>query len=143
MAKIPDKLALLLAEFATLTEETRFDLLIEYADRFVPVPRKIASQPYPELNKVPGCESEVYLWGVKLEDGTIKYHFAVENPQGISAKALAVILDETLSGAKIDEISAIESDFVYRLFGKSLSMGKGQGLMGMVNMCKYLSGFAS
>jgi len=67
-----------------------------------------------------------------LPDHTLKFHFAVENPQGISAKAMSVILDETASGAPLEEVAAIPCDIVYQFFGKDISMGKGQGLMGLV-----------
>lgn len=72
-------------------------------------------------------------------DSGVKFHFAVENPQGISAKAMAVILDETLSGEDPDTIATVPADIVYQIFGKELSMGKGQGLMGMIELAKVLA----
>jgi hypothetical protein len=65
-------------------------------------------------------------------------HFAVE-PAGISAKSLAVILGETLSGAPIEEVAEVPGDIVYRLFGRELSMGKSMGLMGMISMVTKLA----
>ena len=59
--------------------------------------------------------------------------------QGISAKAMAVILDETISGETPDVIAGVPTDLVYKVFGKELSMGKGQGLMGMIELCKILA----
>jgi hypothetical protein len=38
------------------------------------------------------------VWALKKPDDTLKLYFAVENPSGVSAKALAAILDKTLSG---------------------------------------------
>ena len=118
--------------------ELRFDLLIEFADRFVEVPSTIATRPFAEENKAPACESEAYVWALKNTDSTVKLYFAVENPQGISAKALAVILDETLSGRTAEEVKKINESIVYDIFGKSISMGKGQGLMGMIRLAKFL-----
>jgi cysteine desulfuration protein SufE len=83
---------------------------------------------------VPGCESEAYVWSEPQPTGTLAYHFAVENPQGISAMALAEMLRDTLSGAPLDEVAAVPADIVYRIFGRELSMGKSLGLMGVVNM---------
>jgi cysteine desulfuration protein SufE len=60
----------------------------------------------------------------------------VENPQGISAMALAEILRGSLSGAPLEEVAAVPADVVYRIFGRELSMGKSMGLMGMVNMVR-------
>jgi cysteine desulfuration protein SufE len=120
-------------------QDLRFDLLIEYADKFTDVPSEVATRPFNEANRTPACESEAYCFVTKNSDNTIKLHFAVENPQGISAKALAVILDENLSGKTSDEIQTVKEDIVYDIFGRTISMGKGQGLMGMVQLVKFLS----
>ena len=39
-------------------KELRFELLIEYAERFKEVPSHIASRPFDPRNKVPACESD-------------------------------------------------------------------------------------
>lgn len=134
-----EKLDQILADFKSLPDrDLKSELLLEYAERFVPVPERIAIRPFAEGNRVPACESEAYIWCEALSDG-LKFHFAVENPQGISAKALAAILDETLSGASASEVLQIKEEIIYELFGRGLSMGKGQGLMGMVRMIKALA----
>ena len=131
----PPKLAELVDTLALLGDRNdRIDYLISVADRFREVPERVARRPFPEQHKVPACESEAYLWAEKRDDGTLKLHFAVENPQGISAMAMAVILDETLSGAPPEEVAAVPGDVVYEIFGRELSMGKSMGLMGMVSM---------
>jgi len=133
--KIPDKLSDLLATLELVPDRNdRIDLLIDVAERFRPVPESVATPPYGDEHKVPACESEAYIWAERRDDGTLKFHFAVENPQGISAKAMAVILDDTLSGAPPEEVAAVDGDVVYKIFGNELSMGKSMGLMGMVSM---------
>jgi cysteine desulfuration protein SufE len=107
--------------------------------RFRPVPERIAARPFSEDHRVPACDSEAFVWAEDLEDGTLRFHFAVENPQGISAMALAVILDETLSGQLPSRVAAVSPDIVYRIFGQELSMGKSLGLMGMVSMVHALA----
>lgn len=119
--------------------ETRMELLVEYASRFKEVPPEVATRPFGDAHLVRGCESKAYVWATPLGDGTFKYHFAVENPQGLSAKALAVILDETLSGEPAENIAKVDPDMVYEIFGRGITMGRGQGLMGMVLMVKSLS----
>lgn len=119
--------------------EMRFQMLIEFADRFQSVPDEVATRPFPEKNKVLGCESEAYIWVKQQPNNTLKFYFAVENPQGISAKALAVILDESLSGLSAQEVAQIREDMVYRIFGKELSMGKGVGLKNMVGVVRALA----
>ena len=121
-----------------MDQELRFESLIELAGRFKPVDDRIAVRPFSAEHRVPGCESEAYAWAERTPAG-LKFHFAVENPQGVSAKALAVVLDENLSGQPISEIKLVQPDLVYILFGRGLTMGKGQGLMGMVQMVKALA----
>ena len=134
-AAIPEKLRDTLELLDLLDDRmARIDMLIGIADRFTDVPERVATRPFSDEHKVPACESEAYAWAEPLEDGTLKFHFAVENPQGISARAMAVLLDEGLSGAPLERVSNVEGDIIYRVFGDELSMGKSMGLMGMVSM---------
>ncbi len=140
MAEIPLKLADILADFELITDRNeRADYLIDIADRFknVKVSPEIATPPYDEARRVPACESEAFVWSVEQEDGTLRFYFDVLNPQGLSAMAIAVILDEACSGAPLAQVAAVEPDIVFKLFGKEISMGKGQGLMGIVGMVQY------
>ncbi len=140
MADLPPKLEEMLAMLDLVTDRAeRIQLLIDLADRFEEVPPRIARRPFGSDHLVPACESEAYVWGEARPDGNLDFHFAVENPQGISAKSLAVILDEGLSGASLAEAAAVPQDLVYRVFGRELSMGKSMGLMGMVSMVSALA----
>jgi len=136
-AKIPARLAEFLADLEALGDRSeRIEALIGIAKRYRPVPPEVATPPYDELHKVPACESQAYVWALPQDDGTLRFHFAVLNPQGISAMAMAVILDENLSGAPVAEVAAVPSDIVYTIFGRELSMGKSMGLMAMVTMVR-------
>lgn len=140
MADTPAKLDEILETLELTGDRTeRIQLLIDIADRFEEVPPRIARRPFGSDHLVPACESEAYVWGEDRPDGTLDFHFAVENPQGISAKSLAVILDEALSGAPLEQAAEVPQDLVYRVFGRELSMGKSMGLMGMVSMVGALA----
>jgi cysteine desulfuration protein SufE len=69
----------------------------------------------------------------------MKLYFAVENPSGISAKALAVMLTKTLSGLTPAEIATVSPEIVEGLFRQNISMGKGMGLMSMVGAVRTLA----
>lgn len=137
MTDIPAPLAAVLEDLAFVDRQDRAALLIEYADQFVEVPESLATRPFSEENHVQRCESDAYVWAEDLPDGTLKFHFAVENPQGISAKAWAVIIDRTLSGQPLEQVAAVPPDVVFQLFGKEVSMGKGQGLMGILALVSH------
>ena len=134
MTEMPQGLKTLLEDFQFADRSERIDMLIEYADRFTEVPEHIATRPFPEEHHVQKCESEAYVWAEDLPDGTLKFHFAVENPQGLSAKAWAAIMDETLSGQPLEAVAAVPSDSVFTVFGKDVSMGKGMCLMGITDL---------
>jgi len=137
---VPGKLAALLEAFDGITDiEERMSMLSSYAGKYREVPPSVAARPYPEEARVPYCESEAFVWALPGPGGTLTLHFAVENPSGVSAKALAAILVKTLSGAKAEEIAAVEPDIVTRLFRQNISMGKGMGLMGIVQRVRDLA----
>ena len=136
--RLPHELQDMIDTLGLLSDrDDRIAMLIDVAERFREVPEEVAARPFAEEHRVPGCESEAFVWAVPRGDGTFTYHFAVENPQGVSAKALAVILGQTLSGRPPEEIARVPSDVVYEIFGRELSMGKSMGLMGMI--CKVQS----
>ena len=117
----------------------RSNLLISYADAFREVPPEVAARPFARTHLIPQCESEAYAWAISRPDGTLTLHFAVENPSGISAKALATILDKTLSGLPAEEVATVTPDLVERVFRQNISMGKGLGLMSMVLAVRALA----
>ncbi len=139
-ASYPPRLAALMEDFSSITDRSeRSEMLIGLADQFQSVPERIATRPFPEDHRVPACESEAYVWSEDLPDGSLKYHFAVENPQGISAKAMAVVLDQTLSGQPVEQVAKISPEIVLTIFGNEISMGKGQGLMGIVSVVQKMA----
>jgi len=137
---VPERLTQTLEMLELVPDRSeRIQLLIDIARKFQDVSPQVATRPFPEENRVPACESEAFVWAERRPDGRLDFHFAVENPQGISAKAMAVILKDTVSGQPLEQVAAIPQDIVYKVFGNELSMGKSMGLMGMVGMVKTLA----
>ena len=136
LTKLQDVLEL----FSTFDDPAdRTNLLLSYADQFREVPAEVATRPFSREHLVPHCESEAYVWALKQPDGTLALYFAVENPSGVSAKALGAILGRTLSGLPAAEIASITPDIVERIFRQNISMGKGMGLMSMVQAVRSLA----
>ena len=136
-AALPALLADVVADIEFVDRTLRAELLIEYADQFEEVPPSLATRPFPEQNRAPRCESDAYVFAIDQPDSTLKLWFAVENPQGLSAKAWAAILDETLSGQPPEAVAQVPQDVIFRIFGRDLSMGKGQGLIGMLELVQF------
>jgi cysteine desulfuration protein SufE len=136
----PPKLQQVLETFDLFPDQSdRVGLLLSYSDQFKEVPPEVARRPFAKSHQVPQCESDAYVWALQQPDGTLKLHFAVENPSGVSARALAAILDKTLSGSAPSEILGIDSGIVERIFRQNISMGKGMGLMAMVEAVRALA----
>jgi cysteine desulfuration protein SufE len=140
MTTLPPKLQAVLDTFDMFPDSPdRTNMLLSYADQFHDVPPAIATRPFDKSHQVPQCESDAYVWAMKKPDGTLDLHFAVENPSGVSAKALASILQRSLSGLPAREIAEVDCSIVERLFRQNISMGKGMGLMAMVNAVQALA----
>lgn len=137
MADYPETLAEVVEDMESITDRgERTEYLIEFADRFdeVKVPTEVATPPYSEKHRAPACESEAFVWALDQPDGTLKFYFDVLNPQGLSAKAMSVILGETLSGQPVEQVAKVSTDIVLKIFGRELSMGKNAGLMGIISL---------
>jgi cysteine desulfuration protein SufE len=144
VATLPPKLQDVLDTFDMFPDRAdRTNMLLSYADQFREVPPEVATRPFDASHQVPQCESDAYVWAMKEPDGTLRLHFAVENPSGVSAKALAAILDRTLSGLPAEEVANVDCSIVERVFRQNISMGKGMGLMAMVNAVQALARRAS
>ncbi len=141
---VPPSLQDVLDTFAMFADPAdRTNLLLGYADQFKEVPPEVATRPFGREHLVPHCESEAYVWGLKRPDGTMTLHFAVENPAGVSAKALAAILSRSLSGLPAEQVATVTPDIVEQIFRQNISMGKGMGLMSMVQAVRALAERAS
>ncbi|MCY3719942.1 MAG: SufE family protein [Anaerolineaceae bacterium] len=137
---IPASLDELLEDFSFISDRNeRVAWLIDAADRFdeARVPPDVAAPPYDEAHRVPACESDAFVWALPTDGGVLDFRFDVLNPQGLSAMALAVILYDCCSGAPLQQVAAIPQDIVLKIFGREVSMGKGQGLMGLVTMVTH------
>ena len=134
---LPAPLAAVVAEFEGADRGMRTEMLIEYADQFEAVPATVATRPYPDSARAPRCESEAYVFATDRADGTLDLWFAVENPQGLSARAWGAIMKDTLAGQPLDQVARVPQDTIFKIFGRDISMGKGQGLIGMLEVVQH------
>jgi sulfur transfer protein SufE len=136
MGTLPQKLQDLIEMLASFPDDERINILIDYGEKLAAVPEDVAVKPYPVENKVSYCESDAYVWSRRMPDKSLKFYFAVENPQGLSAKALSAILDKTLSGESPQDIVNIDDSLLPMIFGGGLSTRKQMGLAGIIMKVK-------
>jgi len=97
-------------------------------------------RPDAAAQRVPGCESDAYVWSTPRLDGTLDVHVAVRNPNGVAARALAVLLEEGASGAPLDALRALDEGIVAEVFGEGISVAKAMGLGAIVRAVRALAG---
>ena len=138
---IPEKLQDIIEMFdLTLDRNDRYQLLIDYADKFKPVQEQIATRPFPEDHRVPSCESQAFVFAEERSDGLLNFYFAVENPNGISAKAISAIMHDVTSGAQLDEVLAIEPDIIFKFFNRDqLGIARSEGLRGIIKFVRFFA----
>ncbi len=140
MDSLPAKLRAVLDHLSSLADRAeRVQALVDIAAALRPLPPMFGQPPFPEERRVPRCESGVFVWEEGRSDGTLNFHFAVQNPQGIAARAAAAILQKTLSGAPLAEVAALPPDLFEEVFGGELSTGKALGMAAMVNRVRALA----
>ena len=140
MGTSPAKLELLIADIESVDDRmVRAEILTELGNSYQEVPAAVAHRPFSQEHKVTACQSDAYVWVVMSDQGLCFPYFAVENPQGLSAKALASLLTQGCSGVTAQEISAVSDGIVARVFGSTISMGKAEGLMNMVRLMRRLA----
>jgi cysteine desulfuration protein SufE len=137
---LPAPLQELLDDLSLLPDrQDRIQALVALAESFHEVGPDVATRPFDESHRVPGCESEAFAWTNLDQEGNLVLEFAVENPQGVSAKALAEVLKRGLNGQPPATASHVPEEIVFELFGTELSMGKSLGLTNMVRLVKALA----
>lgn len=135
LAPLPPGLQSLIDDLSLYDDRAdRIEALIEIGQRYSH--DRAADVPRTEDRRVPGCESEVFVAAGVDQSSRLALKFAVDNPQGISAMALAMILEDSLGGQPAALAADVPEDVVYTIFGSELSMGKSMGLTNMVRMVK-------
>ena len=109
MSTLPSKLQEIVDDFATMTREDKIETLIAYAESFPPLPDWLVEE-RDKMEPVPECMTPVRLFGEKLLDGGITFHFDIP-PQSPTVRGLASILANGLNGLKPDEILSVPADF--------------------------------
>ena len=90
---------------------------------------------------MPHCESEAYVWALAQPDGTMTFHFARRKPvrrlresppSQRSSNGPSQVFDRV-------DIAEVTPDIVEQIFRQNISMGKGMGLMSMVEAVRALA----
>jgi len=121
----------IIEEFAELEPRERLELLLEFAERLPPLPKRYRAEREAGEHRIPECQTPVYLW-VEVADGTVALHADVA-PEAPTVQGFVSILVEGLTGADPTDVLTVPRNLLQRLgLLETLGMVRMRGLNSIV-----------
>jgi cysteine desulfuration protein SufE len=136
MPTAPEKLDLIVEEFAELEPRERLELLLDFAENLPPLPPEFEEQRRKGEHRVHECQTPVFIW-TDVADGRVRLHAWVA-PEAPTVKGFVGVLKEAFHGAAPDEVLAVEHDLLRRL-GLIEALGM-QRMRGLHAILSYIRG---
>lgn len=136
---LPDSLAEIIDDFASIPAEQRLTLLLEFSEGLPALPAKYADHPE-LLEPVPECQSPIFL-AVEFEGDTeaervVRLHFSAP-PEAPTTRGFAGILHEGLDGLAPAAVLEVPEDLPLRLsLTDQVSPLRLRGMSGMLARIK-------
>lgn len=121
------------------SRETRLDTLLAYAAKLPDPPAELQSANDREVHRVSECQTPVFLWLDKGDDGRVELQAGVprESP---TVRGYVALLRSRIDGALPAEIAAIPDDLLDRLgLAEALGMTRLHGLTAILGRIKRQS----
>lgn len=125
----------IIERFRSADRNTRLETLLDYSRKLPPLPPDLEALKAQGLNRVPECQTPVFLW-VGLRDGGVHIHADVprESP---TVRGFISLLARALEGATPAEVAAVPDDLLDRLaLAETLGMMRTQGLTAILGRVK-------
>lgn len=124
--------------FAASDRQTRLELLLDFAQKLPPLPERLVPLRDQGINRVPECQSPVFLFLEKEQDGVVLYADAPR--EAPTVRGFVSLLARGIQGAKPEEIASVPSDLLDRLgLSEALGMTRMQGLSAMIGRLKRMA----
>ncbi|WP_374686838.1 SufE family protein [Promineifilum sp.] len=113
MSELPAALQTIVEDFRAIEGQEKLEYLLELADRLPPLPERLVPQRQ-SMDVVNECMTDVFVHAEKENGDRIRFYLDVaeESP---TVRGYATILQEGLSGAKLDEILSVPLEFYLQL----------------------------
>jgi cysteine desulfuration protein SufE len=126
-----ERVAEIAAEFGELEPRERLELLLEFAENLPPLPPRYQAEMERAAHRVQECQSPVFVW-VAVRDGLVDL-VADAAPEAPTVKGFVSILVDAFSGARAEEVLAVEPNLVQKLgLVEALGMLRMRGLQAIL-----------
>ncbi len=113
MSELPETLRAIVDDFQEIEGREKLEYLLELAERLPPLPEWLAER-RDSMDMVHECMTSVYAHAEKDGNGRIRFYLDVP-PEAPTVRGYATILQEGLSGATLEEIMAVPTEFYLQM----------------------------
>ena len=130
-----NKLDEIIGQFQDADYQETLDLLLDYSDDLPEIPDRFSGELDKESNRVPECETPVYLW-IDIENGNVHIYADVA-PESPTVRGLVSILVTAFNGATPEEVESAPLDLLSQLgLAQKLGTRRMYGLGAVYNRIK-------
>jgi cysteine desulfuration protein SufE len=124
--------------FRGADKQTRLELLLDYSRKLPPLPERFHAARDQGINRVPECQSPVFLFMEREGDGVVIYADAPR--EAPTVRGFVSLLIKALKGASPAAIASIPGDLLDQLgLTEALGMTRMHGLTAMVGRIKRMA----
>ena len=117
--------------FQSVDQDTRLELLLDYAQRLPALPARFQAQRDQGMNRVEECQTPVFLW-IEHEGGKVRLYADVAE-EAPTIRGLVSIMVHALDGTTPQEVQALPGDLLERLgLSGAIRMNRAVGLAAMI-----------
>lgn len=134
-----DALDRIVRRFKSADKQTRLELLLDYSRKLPELPAELHEARDRGLNRVPECQSPVYLYLGREGDGLVLHADAPR--EAPTVRGFVSLLAKGIHGATPTEVQALPADLLDQLgLAEALGMTRMHGLTAMIGRVKRMAG---
>jgi cysteine desulfuration protein SufE len=134
-----EALSRIVRRFQGSDRQTRLELLLDYSKKLPPLPEPYHAARDQGINRVPECQSPVFLFLERSAEGIVLHADAPR--EAPTVRGFVSLLAKGLRGASPAEVQALPGDLLDQLgLTEALGMTRMHGLTAMIGRIKRLAG---
>lgn len=131
-------LSKIIRRFQASDKQTRLELLLDYSRKLTPLPERYHAARDQGLNRVPECQSPVFLFLERAEGGVVLHADAPR--EAPTVRGFVSLLARGVNGASPADTQALPGDLLERLgLMEALGMTRMHGLTAIVGRVKRMA----